>query len=52
MVSSGIVAPDEAAAAGRVLNAAFLTYVASAVTALLTLLYYLMRAGLIGGRDD
>jgi len=36
--------------AGAVLNAAFLTYVAAALTALLTLLYYLMRAGLLGGR--
>ncbi len=52
MVSSGIVTPDEAADAGRVLNAAFLTYVAAAVTALLTLLYYLLRAGLLGRRDD
>jgi len=52
MVSSGIVAPNEAADAGRVLNAAFMTYVAAAVTALLTLLYYLLRSGLLGGRDD
>lgn len=50
MVSSGIVNQQEADDSGRVLNAAFLTYVASAVTALLTLLYYLYRAGLIGGR--
>ncbi len=51
MVSSGIVAPGEAAAAARVLNAAFLTYVAAAITALLTLLYYLLRSGLLGGRN-
>lgn len=51
MVSSGIVQQGaEEEGAGKVLNAAFLTYVASAVTALLTLLYYLYRAGLIGGR--
>ena len=37
--------------AASVLNAAFMTYVASAVTALLTLLYYLIRSGLLGGRD-
>lgn len=42
MVSCGIVAPSEAAGAARVLNAAFLTYVAGAVTALLQLLYFLM----------
>ncbi|MEM7391433.1 MAG: zinc metallopeptidase [Verrucomicrobiota bacterium] len=41
MVSSGIVTADEQVHAGKVLNAAFLTYVASAVTAILTLLYYL-----------
>jgi uncharacterized protein len=52
MVTAGIVSVREQAAAGRVLNAAFLTYVAAAVTALLQLLYYLMRAGLLGGRRD
>ena len=40
------------AAAGRVLNAAFLTYVAGAISSLTTLLYFLLRAGLIGRRDD
>lgn len=52
MVRSGIVTPGEAGMAGAVLNAAFLTYVASAVTALMSLLYYLLRAGLLGGRRD
>ena len=52
MVACGIVAPGEEVAAGRVLNAAFLTYVAGAVSALLWLAYYLMQAGLIGGRRD
>ena len=52
MVSSGIVSRMEAASAGAVLNAAFMTYVASAVSALLTLLYYLLRSGLLGGRRD
>lgn len=52
MVSSGIVTYREQEDAARVLNAAFLTYVASAVTALLTLLYYLFRSGLLGRRDD
>jgi uncharacterized protein len=41
MVAAGIVQPQEAVHAGRVLNAAFLTYVASAFTAIMTLLYYL-----------
>ncbi len=50
MVASGIVAPREQGAAGKVLNAAFLTYVAAAVSSLLTLLYFLVRSGLLGGR--
>lgn len=50
MVSSGIVNAQEQADAGAVLNAAFLTYVASAFTAVMTLLYYLLRSGLLGGR--
>ncbi len=52
MVTDGIVVPSEAADAGKVLDAAFLTYVAAAVSALLTLLYYMMRLGLLGGSDD
>lgn len=52
MVTSGIVVAEEGNAAGRVLDAAFLTYVAAAVTAILQLIYFLMRAGLLGGRDD
>jgi Zn-dependent membrane protease YugP len=52
MLASGIVTAQEGAAASRVLNAAFLTYVASAVSALLTLLYFLLRSGLLGGSDD
>ena len=52
MVTDGIVQPSEASDAGKVLDAAFLTYVASAITALLTLLYYMMRLGLLGSRDD
>jgi len=34
-----------------VLNAAFLTYLAGAISSLLTLLYFLFRAGLLGGRS-
>lgn len=41
MVASHIVTTDEQRHAGAVLNAAFLTYVASAVSAMLMLLYYL-----------
>ena len=49
LVTSGIVSPGQEAEAGRVLNAAFLTYLAAAVSSLITLLYYLARAGVIGG---
>lgn len=52
MVSAGIVTPAEQKYAGAVLNAAFMTYIAAALTALLTLIYHLMRAGLLGGRRD
>ena len=52
MVEARIVAPQEQAQASAVLNAAFMTYVASAVSAVLTLLYYLFRAGLLGNRRD
>jgi len=48
MLTAGIVSPTQERDAGKVLNAAFLTYLAGAVAALMTLLYYLMRAGLLG----
>jgi Zn-dependent membrane protease YugP len=51
-VESGIVMAQEREGMDRVLNAAALTYVAAVVSTLLTLLYYLMRAGLLGGRRD
>ncbi len=47
----GIVTDGERAGVSRVLNAAALTYVAAAVSSLMTLLYFLLRAGLLGGRD-
>ena len=49
MVSAGILDRDEEASAGSVLNAAFLTYVAGAISSLMTLLYFLVRSGLLGG---
>ncbi len=52
MVNAGVVTAAEYPHAARVLNAAFLTYVAGAVTAVLQLLYFLMRAGLLGGRRE
>lgn len=52
MVACGVVAQSEADSAGKVLNAAFLTYIAAAASALLTLIYYLLRSGLLGGSRD
>lgn len=52
MVNSGIVTAAEYPHAAKVLNAAFLTYVAGAITAVLQLLYFLIRLGLLGGRRD
>ena len=50
-VANGIVMSQEREGMDRVLNAAALTYVAAAVSSLLTLLYFLFRAGLLGGRS-
>ena len=44
MVSSGIVSEYERDGAAKVLNAAFLTYVAAVLSSLMTLLYYVFRA--------
>jgi len=44
------LAPDELTGAKKVLDAAALTYVAAFVTSALTLLYWMMRLGLLGGR--
>jgi Zn-dependent membrane protease YugP len=51
-VEQGIVLAQEREGMNRVLNAAALTYVAAVVSTILTLLYYLMRSGLLGGRRD
>ena len=52
VLSYGIVSQNERQGMDRVLNAAALTYVAAAISSLLTLLYFLFRAGLLGGRRD
>ncbi len=48
----GMVSDQEGAAVARVLNAAAMTYVAAAASAIATLLYFLLRSGLLGGSDD
>lgn len=54
LLNYGIVTEGEDVVVKRVLDAAALTYVAATLTAVLTLLYFLLRAGLLGGssRDE
>jgi len=48
LVSNGLVSPEEEVVVGRVLNAAALTYVAATLSSVLTLIYFLLRSGLLG----
>ena len=48
----GVLASDEIGGARAVLNAAALTYVAGAISAIMQLLYFLVRAGILGGGRD
>jgi hypothetical protein len=48
----GLLSAEEEKGARKVLSAAAMTYVAAAITAVLTLLYFLHRAGLLGGRNN
>ena len=52
VLERGLIYPGEREGMDKVLNAAALTYVAAVVSTLLTLLYFLLRAGLLGGRSD
>lgn len=47
MFEAGIVNEQELKGAGNVLNAAFLTYLASAIASIMTLIYYLNRTGIL-----
>ncbi len=49
LVEGGLVSRDEDETVRSVLNAAAWTYVAATLTSILTLLYFLFRAGLLGG---
>lgn len=49
---TGMIGPDEVSGTSAVLRAAALTYVAAAVSAVLQLLYFLIRAGVLGGRRE
>jgi uncharacterized protein len=48
LLAGGIITPFEEREVARVLNAAAMTYVAATLTAVLTLLYFLFRAGALG----
>ena len=52
LASHGIMSSGEVAGVNRVLSAAAMTYVAAAASSIMTLLYFLVRAGLLGGSDD
>jgi Zn-dependent membrane protease YugP len=52
LLQTGLITQQEDGEVKRVLSAAALTYVAATLSAVLTLLYYLYRAGLLGGRRD
>jgi len=52
LLINGITTQVEDQEIKRVLDAAAMTYVAATVTAILQLLYFLMRAGLLGGRHQ
>lgn len=51
MTNYGILTMEEQKGASRVLDAAAMTYVAAALTAILQLLYYLLIFGFLGGDD-
>jgi Zn-dependent membrane protease YugP len=48
----GILTREENIGARRMLTAAAMTYVAATAAAILELIYWLWRAGLLGGRRD
>jgi Zn-dependent membrane protease YugP len=51
IVEMGILGQQEAAGVSRVLGAAAMTYVAAAISSVTTMLYYLIRFGILGSRD-
>lgn len=52
LVDGGLISAEEDEVVGRVLRAAAWTYVAATLTSVLTLLYFLFRAGVLGGGRD
>jgi Zn-dependent membrane protease YugP len=54
LVNHGLISERDDTVVGKVLNAAAMTYVAATATAILELVYWLIRAGVLGGssRDE
>lgn len=52
LLMSGLITADEERTVASVLNAAAWTYVAATLSSALTLLYFLIRSGLLGGSRD
>lgn len=52
LLTNGIVTPHEARGVSQVLTAAAATYLAAAVSAIMQLFYWALRAGLLGQRDE
>lgn len=52
LLETGLVSQEEDQVVAKVLNAAALTYVAGTLTSVLTLLYLLVRSGLLGGHSQ
>ena len=51
LLATGLIRSEEDEVVARVPNAAAWTYVAATLTNILTLLYFLFRSGLLGGRS-
>ncbi len=52
LLASGLITSQEEPTVKKVLDAAALTYVAGTLTSILTLLYFVIRSGVLGGHRD
>ena len=52
LLETGLISPEEEQVVGKVLNAAAMTYVASTLTSILQLLFFLIRAGAFRRRRE
>jgi uncharacterized protein len=52
LYGQGILSSNELIGVNKVLSAAAMTYVAAAASSIMTLLYFLIRSGLLGSRDE